>query len=259
MAETRSTSSLFPKVYFVTGRGVRRIEDSLRERGKPGRCCRRDRRRPEAYSPDHVLHEILTTEFLLNVWQCCAGRDDLELLTVQRRALERHAAFVIDGSGRNTRLKPDAMFLYKQAGGLMCCFLEMDNGTMNLRQMRSKFVRYHAWARSSPGQQYLLNLYRGHSATHARPVFRVLVVTRSRLSGRESQRLEALSRMTMKVSAESRHRVWLTTTTELQRSDREVGSMEDAIWRRGGGTELTGSPRGSRLFARSESTVVTCP
>ncbi len=259
VADTRSTSPLFPKVYFVTGRGVRRIEESLRDRGKPGRCCRRDRRRPEAYSPDHVLHEILTTEFLLNVWQCCARRDDLELLTVQRRALERHSGFVIDRGSRDARLKPDAMFLYKQAGGLMCCFLEMDNGTMSLRQMQTKFCRYARWAGSSRGGEYLLKAYRTHGAVEAKAAFRILVVARERASGGDQRRMEALSRIAMKVSVESRHRLWLTTTAELQRSDREVGSMEDAIWRRGGAPEPTGSPRGSRLFARPESTSVTCP
>lgn len=250
VADTRSTSPLFPKVYFVTGRGVRTIEEALRERGKPGRCCRGDRRRPEAYSPDHVLHEILTTEFLLNVWQATQQRDDLELLVVQRRALERHPAFLVDDNQRS-RLKPDAMFLYRERGGLMCCFLELDNGTMSLRQMRSKFAQYDAWARSSLGQGFLLSLYRAHDAVHARPAFRVLVVTRSRLAGGDSRRLDALRRAGRHLSVETQSRLWLTTVPELQLAEGEAGAMEAAIWRRGtGGIAGNADERHCLLVAR---------
>ncbi len=232
VADTRSTSPLFPKVYFVTGRGVRRIEESLRERGKRGRCCRRDRGRPEAYSPDHVLHEILTTEFLLNVWQCCARREDLELLSAQRRALERHSAFVIGGSGRGARLKPDAMFLYRQDGGLMCCFLELDNGTMGPKQMRAKFAGYDDWGRSSVGQQYLTRLYRSHGAERPKAIFRVLVVARHRRSGNDGRRLDIIAKAAKRLSSEARHRSWFTSVNELQQAN-SAEALDRPIWRRG--------------------------
>lgn len=230
VADTRSTSPLFPKVYFVTGRGIRKIEESLRERGKPGRCGRRDRRRPEAYSADHVLHEILTTEFLLNVWQTVQRRRDLQLLTVQRRALERQAGFAVEGG--HGRLKPDAMFLYRQNGGLMCCFLELDNGTMNPQQLRSKFLRYEVWGRSAIGQEYLMNLYRTHGVDRPRPVFRLLVVAHSRRPAQDWKRLVAVRKAAEKSFSNSRSRLWLTTVAELLLAG---GSLEYPIWRRGGG------------------------
>lgn len=180
VADTRSVSPLFPKVYFVTGRGVRKIEASLRERGKPGTCCRRDRRRPEAYSPSHVLHEVLTTEFMLNVWETIELRDELTLLTVQRRALERHPAFSVAEAGRKSRFKPDAMFLYKRGRGMMWCFLEIDNGTMSLRQMRRKLGRYEGWSKSQRGRDYLIDIYRRNGAAAAKPAFRVLLVASDR-------------------------------------------------------------------------------
>ena len=233
VADTRSTSPLFPKVFFVTGWGVRRIEESLRERGKPGACCRRDRRRPEAYSPDHVLHEILTTEFLLNVWQCCELNDQMELLTVQRRALERHKAFIVEDNWRRSRLKPDAMFVYRDTGGLTCCFLELDNGTMSLRKMRSKFTRYGDWARSSRGIEYLRGLYGSLGAVDPKPKFRVLVVTRHRLAGADHRRLESLLNLTTKLESRVGRRFCFATVNRLAKISSATLLLRDASWRRG--------------------------
>ena len=232
VAHTRSTSPLFPKVYYVTGRGVRNIEKSLRERGIPGRCCRRDRRRADAYTPEHVLHEILTTEFLMDVWESCRIRDDLELLSVQRRALERHSAFAIDGRGRHARLKPDAMFLYRQGKGMMCCFLEMDNGTMNPRQMQSKFGRYGTWARSSRAIEFLLTLYRQHGAGNPQPTFRILVVTRHRSTGTDQRRLKGLLKLAGTLHPQLGHRMRFATVADFASARSHALPICDSSWYR---------------------------
>ena len=76
-APMRGVSPLFPKVYFITGRGVRKLRESLAAQGKPWKAVRVDRRgrnTEEGYSADRVIHEILTTEFLLAVWQTVRRR-----------------------------------------------------------------------------------------------------------------------------------------------------------------------------------------
>jgi len=165
VAPTRSTSPLWPKVYFVTARGLRKLRKSLAAKAKRATVSRVDRSLREGYSADHVLHEILTMEFLLALWQTVQARPDLELLTVQRRSLERHPAFRVQLDGRPARVKPDAMFMFRQiGGGMMTCFLELDRGTMSHEQLLVKYRRYMVWSESQLGQQFLLELYRRHGA-----------------------------------------------------------------------------------------------
>src|SRR5688572_14057477 len=68
LVPTRGTSPLWPKTYFCTAKGARRLRHSLEVRGRPGHVIRVDRVRPKGYSAEHVLHELLITELLLNVW-----------------------------------------------------------------------------------------------------------------------------------------------------------------------------------------------
>jgi hypothetical protein len=143
-----TVSPLFPKVYYVTKRGVRKLRESLSARGKSWQAARVDRRgrkSQEGYSAERIIHEILITEFLLAVWQTVQGRPDLELLSIQRRSLVKHSAFRLEVERRWTNLVPDAMFLFRHAsGGMVCCFVEVDNGTMNQKQIRAKYRRYVA-------------------------------------------------------------------------------------------------------------------
>src|SRR6185295_15846115 len=69
VAPTRSTSPLWPKVYFVTARGFRKLRRELTAKESSATLARRDTTLRRGYSPDHVLHEGLTTEFLLCVGQ----------------------------------------------------------------------------------------------------------------------------------------------------------------------------------------------
>lgn len=188
---TRGTSPLWPKTYFCTAKGARRLRRSLEARGKSGDVIRVDRHRPEGYSAEHVLHELLTTELVLNVWESTKSGSGFELLQAERRSIPSQPGFVIDTRGRQTRLEPDAWFLYRQeARGLMCCFCELDAGTMTKNQLRAKFWRYDAWAASNRGQEFLSDLYRRHGAETPRPAFRILTIVCDRAPNSDHRRLD---------------------------------------------------------------------
>ena len=232
---TRGVSPLFPKVYYVTGRGARKLQEALAAKGKPwlaGRVDRRGQRTQEGYAAEHVIHEILITEFLLNVWETVNARTDLELFTVQRRSLPKHPAFRIVLGGRRTRLIPDAMFLIRQVGqGMMSYFVEMDTGTMNQKQLQAKFRRYEAWSRSETGRQYLVDLYSRNGATDPRPNFRVLGIVRDRSNAGDSRRLAETIKAAEGVSASSRKRLWFTTVEQLS-SRQQDSPISDESWSR---------------------------
>ncbi len=236
-APARGVSPLFPKVYYVTGRGVRRLRESLAAQGKSWQVVRVDRHgrhAQEGYSADRILHEILTTEFLLAVWQTVHGRADLELLSIQRRSLAKHPTFRLSVNGRHTRLIPDAMFLFRHtAGGMVCCFVEMDNGTMNRKKIRAKYARYLAWSQSAAGKQYLIDLYRRHGAAEPRPAFRLLIIARSRTGKDDQRRLAELRAPAAKLPIMLRDRLWFTTVEELCQWQSEPLPLEAAVWRKG--------------------------
>jgi len=235
-APARGVSPLFPKVYYVTGRGVRKIQESLERKGKPWKHSRIDRRSRDAgegYAAEHIVHEILITEFLLSLWQTVQARPDLELLTVQRRSLVKHLAFRVIIGNRKTRLIPDAMFLFRQqGGGMCCCFLELDNGTMNQKQLRVKFARYAAWAESATGKQFLIDLYQRHGANEPRPMFRILVVVRSRSGTSDDDRRNELLAGTTDLSDNMRNRLWLMTASDFSGRSNDQFPFEATFWLR---------------------------
>lgn len=234
----RGVGPLFPKVYFVTGRGIRRVKEKLAERGNSWSASRTDRRgrdSNEGYAAEHVIHELLITEFMLTVWQTIERRPDLELLTAQRRSLAKHPAFALVIGSRKTRVTPDAMFLFRHnSESMCCCFLELDNGTMNTKQMRTKFTRYAVWSGSAPGQQYLKNLYQHYGAKEPRAMFRLLVVARSRTGldddGRSAKLRAAADRLPLPV----RQRIWLTTVTALRQHQHDERPLDAKVWVRSG-------------------------
>ncbi|MCH7727816.1 MAG: replication-relaxation family protein [Planctomycetes bacterium] len=184
VAPTRSTSPLWPKVYYITQGGARRLRQALAARSKQGDVVRSDRTRTNGYAADHVLHEVLTTEFLLAVWQTIHASNNLDLCQIERRSLAGNPAFQLTLGRRHTRLEPDAMFVHREQGsGLICSFVELDTGSMRLQQMTAKFGRYEAWAHSDVGKAFLCDLYRRHAARKPRPVFRVLTIAATQANG----------------------------------------------------------------------------
>ena len=233
VVETCNVSPLWPKVYFVTGRGLARLRQVLQDQGKEWSETLRDRRRSEGVSAQHVLHEILTTEFLLNIWADVQAHSDLEILTTQRRALAKHDSFKVSVGGRSTRLQPDGMFLYRQkAKGMMCCFVEMDMDSMSLKQMSAKFRRYQAWAESSAGVSYLKTLYARYGATEPTAAFRILMVIGSRDRQAESRRLARLMKLAGTLQPQIRNRIWFTTVQEFSSTTESSRLLMGPHWHR---------------------------
>jgi hypothetical protein len=238
VAPARGVGPLFPKVYYVTGHGVRRVTKSLAKQGKtwrPSRIDRRSRDSNEGYTAEQIIHELLITEFMLAVWQTVEKRPDLELLTVERRSFAKHSAFELVMGGRNTRVMPDAMFLVRyKSGGMCCCLLELDNGTMDPKQIRAKLARYATWSHSTRGQQYLINLYERYGATESRPTFRLLIVARSRTGLDDDGRLSELLLAANRAPVGVRKRIWLTTVAALREHQHDENPLDANVWLRPG-------------------------
>lgn len=215
LTPTRGTSPLFPKVYHVSGRGGRKLREALTAKGKPGYIIRVDRRRGDGYSADHVLHEVLITEFMLMVWESAQRDGELELLRVERRSIPSHPAFKVALRSKATRLEPDAMFLHREGDrGMMCNFVEIDTGSMTKQQLKAKFYRYETWAQSNAGQSFLRDLYQQHGANEPRAAFRILIVvadaSRTTSSGRVGQIRDAATGFSTIC-----RRLWVTDASTL--------------------------------------------
>ncbi|MBS0207174.1 MAG: replication-relaxation family protein [Planctomycetes bacterium] len=233
VVETNGTSPLWPKVYFVTRRGLARLRNALKEKGKEWTESAVDRRRSTGSSSEHVLHELFTTEFLLMVWQTAHKRSDLEILTIQRRSLAKHEAFKTVLAGRQTRLQPDAMFLYRQYGkGMMACFVELDLDSMTPRQMATKFRRYQAWADSATTGNFLKNLYEQNGAKKPAATFRILVVVGSRNRQSEHRRFGSLLQVVQQFPAAFTNRIWFTSMQQLHEVAEASTCFTARIWRR---------------------------
>ena len=155
-------------------------------------------------------------------------------MTIQRRSLAKHPAFRVTINGHNTRLIPDAMFLFRHTGGgMVCCFVEMDNGTINEKQIREKYARYLAWSQSAAGKQYLIDLYRRHGASEPRPTFRLLVIARSRTGKDDQQRMLELCGPVAKLPAAMQDRLWFTTVAAMRSYQDDPLPLDAAIWHRG--------------------------
>lgn len=230
VAPTRSTSPLWPKVYYVTQQGAKRLRQALAAKGKPGSVIRVDRKRSEGYSADHVVHELLTTEFLLALWQTGNSSDGIEILRTERRSLERHPAFRIARNARVSELTPDAMFMHReQSRGMMCSFVELDTGSMSMSQIESKYRRYEMWASSTNGREFLTNLYQQHGASNPRPIFRVLFVVGEHGCANPVHRIADLLSAVWPL-ATLRDRLWLTTTTEMRRHQESETPLRQVDW-----------------------------
>lgn len=233
VVETCNVSPLWPKVYFVTRRGLARLRQALRDKGEEWKESLRDRRRSEGFSAQHVLHEILTTEFLLSVWETSQSCEEFEILTTQRRSLLKHKSFAVTLGGRLTRLQPDGMFLYRQEGkGMIACFVEMDLGTMSLKQMKTKIRRYQNWAESSTGIAYLKSLYQRHGASTPSASCRILLVVGCRDAKAEQQRLHRLRELAGKFPADFRNRIRITTVNHLQETASPQNVLSESTWYR---------------------------
>lgn len=175
---TRGVSPVFPKVYYVTPAGARKLRAELEANGKQSHIICIDRFRRDGLSGQYILHELEVTEYLLAVWHSTQLNDDRDLLQVERRSLTSHPSFQVALRSKMSRLEPDAMYVIRQRGkGMMCHLLELDRGTMTERQLKAKFFRYESWLQSNCGRAYLIELYRQCGAKKPLPHCRISFVT----------------------------------------------------------------------------------
>jgi len=232
VAATRSTSPLWPKVYFVTQRGARKLRQVLSTRNKLGDVIRVDRSRKNGYSADHILHEVWLTEFLLTVSQRVDDGQNLTLPRIERRSMSAHPAFRVSTLGRQTWLEPDAMFLIRCPDrGMMCCFVEIDTGTMTPRQLHTKLQRYNYWQASAEGRSFLYDLYRRHGAHKPLATFRLLIVA-AHYAGKDQRRLDQWLSV-IKLFPNIASKIWLTTVDQLSAATPSAGALAAQIWWRG--------------------------
>lgn len=234
VVDTNNVSPLWPKVYFVTRRGLTAIKQALQQQGQDWTETMCDRSRTHGHSSQHVLHELFITEFLLMVWETGQTNSDVQILTIQRRALAKHQAFQIVVGGRPTQLQPDALFLYKQPGqGMMVGCVELDCGTMTLNQMRVKYQRYAAWADSDRGRAFLVDLYRRHGATNPQPAFRVLTITDHSLGSDDQGRLQDLIAVAAGLPRRIGERLWFASASSFRNHHDNPPTLVDVPWSRG--------------------------
>lgn len=222
-------SPLWPKVYAVSSRGMRKLTQAFRKKQPAWEPPVADRGRI-GYSIHHVYHELACTEFLLQVHEG-AKEPGVELLETQRRSLIKNDAFRLLASSEN-RLVPDGMFLVRTRQGMICTFLEVDTGAMSMKQVAGKLQRYSTWAASTNARYFLTDLYRRHGATDPQPTFRLAFVCMPALHQKATLRLENLQRIVSQQESPIRNRVWFTTSGELQAITSPKFVFSAPIWRR---------------------------
>jgi len=231
VVQTNNTSPLWPKVYFVTRRGLTKLKQALSQMGQQWTKNLKDRRRPAGQSALHVLHELFIAEFLLNVWSATQACKEFEILTMQRRSLARYDAFKVVVAGRPTRLQPDGMFVYRQQGkGMMCCFVEVDTGSMTLKQLTAKFQRYQAWADSANATAFLTGQYASHGANRPTTSFRILMIVGSGEQTASQRRVEQILELLLSFSSALRNRIWLTTVQDINASSESGKMLDRSFW-----------------------------
>jgi len=127
-----------------------------------------------------------------------------------------------------TRLEPDALFLYRERSkGMMCCFVEIDTGSMSKQQLKAKFYRYERWSQSSTGNNFLVNLYRQYGAQEPRPIFSIMVVAADTDRARSRDRAEQIHTAASSFATTHR-RLQVTTPDRLQ--DQVLNVFGRNVW-----------------------------
>jgi hypothetical protein len=240
----RSTSPNFPFVYHATGRGVNLVSQIYASLGRQWSAAATEQFRSRGQSLDSILHEVLLTEFDLAVSKTVESRGDLELLLTERRYFRRERQLRFSHQGKVRRVVPDSGFLLRfrsqtsgrlaaQRSSLLLHLVELDNGTMPVARILEKYLRYHCWAESPEGRQYLTDLYRRFGRTDARPNFRLLVIAHAKTDASgDMRRLTDLFAQALLLPSSMRDRIWLTTAEDLRRHQEDNPPLSAAIWLR---------------------------
>ncbi|MBI1902946.1 MAG: replication-relaxation family protein [Planctomycetia bacterium] len=233
VAPARAVGPLFPKVYYVTRSGVQRIKEAFKLQGKtwePTRVDRKGWHSKAGYSAEHVIHELLLTEFLLGIWKEFAVRTDVKLLQVERRSLGRQSAFALPELGKSARLRPDAMFTVENGHGFIAFLVELDLGTMSRKQVAWKLRRYAVWMTHGRAARWVKSVARGRRFKERAGELRIVWIVKSRVDGDDTGRLAEIVRAARPWFDELHEHVWCATVGELATASSCGSSGGAGIW-----------------------------
>lgn len=209
-------SPLWPKVYSVSGRGMRKLAHTFQKKQPSWTAPVNDRKRI-GFSIHHVYHELACTEFLLQVHES-AKAIGAELLDMQRRSLVRNDVFRLPAES-GSRLVPDGMFLLRTGDGMICSFLELDTGSMSLTALADKLHRYSLWSTTEHGQSFVSDQYRKHGALNPQARFRIALICSDSHQADGTKRLQALIGVAKQLPQSFRKTLWLTTAMAVRDSE----------------------------------------
>jgi hypothetical protein len=235
VAPARAVGPLFPKVYYVTRSGVERIKGAFRRQGKawePFRVDRKGWHSKAGFSAEHVIHELLLTEFLLGVWREFADRSDWKLLQMERRSLGRNPAFALPELGKLARLHPDAMFVVQNAEGVIVFLVELDLGTMSRKQLGRKFRRYAGWLESGRGARLVRSIGGGSGCKEGSNALCVVWIVKNRVEGEDRRRVAEVVRAALPWFDTLDENLWCTTMSDLAKASCSGSLMGARIWTR---------------------------
>ena len=235
-APVRSTGPHFPMVVYATGKGINVLQETYRRFGKDWDGPRTEDGKAHGLALDSILHEILITEFDLAVQQTVDARDDLRLVSRERRYFRRDRRLTYHWRGSTHRLVPDAGYLTavrSDAGRqlLPLMLLEMENGTHSMAKLRRKLQSYQRWTEGSAAD-WLSRFYHHYGEPQKRS-FRILLVAHDKHGTvSDERRLVDLLILTLELPANLRDSVWLTTADDLLADRSSAETLDQAVWLR---------------------------
>ena len=238
-APVRSTGPHFPMVIYATGKGINVLQETYRKFGKYWDGPRTEDGKAHGLALDSILHEILITEFDLSVQRTVDARDDLELLSRERRYFRRERRLTYEQRGSTHRVVPDAGYLTAVRSDtdrdlLPLMLLEMENGTHSMAKLRRKLQGYRQWSEGNAAD-WLSRLYGEHGEPQKRS-FRLLLVAHDKHGTvSDERRLLDLLIVTLELPANLRDSVWLTTAHDLLADRSSVATLDKPVWLRAKG------------------------
>jgi hypothetical protein len=221
-----------PLVYYATGRGLHFVQQAYAAQGIAWQHGAAEEQRAKGKSLEHVLHEVLLSQFGSDLRLSVEVRPDLHLLWSERRWF-RHPLTIL-GQGTRQCLVPDLGFVLAQdlSDGrrqLRLHFVELDLGGMSLPRWRAKLEAYRQWAESTAGE-YLGALARRWGVGPSPLPWRLAIIAHDKLTGRDHARLRDLVLVALELPAGFRSNLWFTTVEALARHAEDQPPLSASCW-----------------------------
>ncbi len=218
-----------PNIFFATERGLRFVERHLAEQGVAWRPGAAEEHKAKGKSLEHLLHEVLLSQFGTDLYVSLAARPDLRLLLCERRWFRHPLTFASEGATK--RLVPDLGYVLAQeqpdGHSVRLQFVELDLGTLSVTRWREKLEAYRQWAETA-AESYLAALARHWNTGHM--PWRLVVIAHDRLTGRDTARLRDLMLAALELPSHVRRNLWFTTGRALDRHADEYPPLSAACW-----------------------------